>query len=134
MANRRTTKQAISAYDNDEFTDSSDIESAAQRSNKSVATKDMKRRGLVHIYNKEEKRTVMIAPMYRAYFGNIMHVSINGISCAVPCNGKPYVLPKTFADSVQRKLRAINEQQAKQKKFADVASNYERAPGELALY
>ena len=59
---------------------------------------------------------------------------INGISVAVPCNGKPYDIPETFAAEVFRRLRAINEQQQRQKRYSDVSSNVENAPGELALF
>lgn len=112
----------------------SDFESASHRVNSDVTIRDKKRKSLTQVYATEQKISVMVAPMYAAHFGKIMHVSINGISIAVPCNGKPYSIPKTFASEVHRRLRAINEQQQKQKRFADVASNYERSPGELALY
>ena len=76
----------------------------------------------------------MVAPMYAPYFGRNMHVSINGISISVPCNGRPYQVPKSFAMMVQGRLQAINEQHAKQSRFADINRNIESSPGELALY
>jgi hypothetical protein len=110
------------------------FEVVAHQANRSLLVKDMARKKLAHVYSKEPKVSVMVAPMYAAHFGRVMHVSINGISVAVPCNGMPYSIPKTFAEEVHRRLRAVNEAELKSKRFADVASNVERAPGELALY
>ena len=110
------------------------FEVVATRQNRSLLAKDMKRKRLASRYAAEEKRSVMVAPMYAPYFGKVMHVSINGISIAVPCNGQPYNIPKTFAEEVYRRLRAVNEAELKSKRFANVSANVERAPGELALY
>lgn len=112
----------------------SDFETASHRANSDVTVKDMKRKALGAVYNAEPKATVMIAPMYEAHFGKRMHVTLNGIACAVPCDGRPYSIPDSFAAEVQARLRAVNEQQAKQKRFSDIARNNESSPGELALY
>lgn len=111
-----------------------DFESATHRANSDVTVRDMRRKGLGAQYAAEKRYTVMIAPMYEAYFGKRMHVSINGISVSVPCDGRPYMVPESFACEVQARLRAINEQQAKQKRFSDIGRNNETSPGELALY
>jgi hypothetical protein len=110
------------------------FEVVATRQNRSLLLKDAARKKLAYRYNQQPKRSVMVAPMYAAYFGKVMHVMINGISIAVPCDGRPYDIPKTFAEEVYRRLRAVNEAELKSKRFADVASNVEKAPGELALY
>ena len=110
------------------------FEVVATRQNRSLLAKDMKRKRLAARYAAQEKRSVMVAPMYAPYFGKVMHVSINGISIAIPCDGQPYNIPKTFAEEVYRRLRAVNEAELKSKRFANVAANVERAPGELALY
>lgn len=110
------------------------FEVVAVKQNRSLLAKDMARKRLAHRYSQEPKRSVMVAPMYAPYFGKVMHVSINGISIAVPCDGQPYNIPKTFAEEVYRRLRAVNEAELKSKRFANVAANVERAPGELALY
>ena len=110
------------------------FEVVAHHQNRSLLVKDAARKKLAYEYSKEPKVSVMVAPMYAAYFGKVMHVMINGISIAVPCNGMPYSVPKTFAEEIHRRLRAVNEAELKSKRFADVASNVERAPGELALY
>ena len=110
------------------------FEVVATRQNRSLLQKDAARKKLAHIYNNEPKRSVMIAPMYAPYFGKVMHVMLNGISIAIPCDGQPYNIPKTFAEEVYRRLRAVNEAELKSKRFANVSANVERAPGELALY
>jgi hypothetical protein len=112
----------------------SSFEVVAHRQNRSLLVKDAARKKLAHIYEKEPKRSVMIAPMYAPYFGKVMHIMINGISIAVPCDGQPYNIPKTFAEEVYRRLRAVNEAELKSKRFANVSANVEKAPGELALY
>lgn len=111
-----------------------DLEAVSRHANSDVTVRDRRRKLLGRAYEAEPKTSVMIAPMYSAYFGKNMHVSLNGISVAVPCNGKPYSIPKSFAAVVQERLRAVNDQQTKQKRFSNIAANHERAPGELALY
>lgn len=111
-----------------------DFEKATHRVNSDVTVRDIRRKSLGAQYAAEKKFTVMIAPMYEAYFGKRMHVSINGISVSVPCDGRPYMVPESFAALVQSRLRAVNEQQAKQKRFSDIGRNNETSPGELALY
>ena len=110
------------------------FEDATHRANSDVTVKNMKRKALGSVYSAEPKVAIMVAPMYESYFGKVMNVAINGISCAVPCDGKPYTVPETFAAEVQARLRAINEQQAKQKRFSEIGRNNETSPGELKLY
>ena len=110
------------------------FEVVATRQNRSLLQKDAARKKLAHVYSNEPKRSVMVAPMYAPYFGKVMHVMLNGISIAIPCDGQPYNIPKTFAEEVYRRLRAVNEAELKSKRFANVSANVERAPGELALY
>lgn len=110
------------------------LEGAARNGNADIAMRDVRRKALGAEYDQEERKTVMIAPMYEAYFGKRMHVSINGISVSVPCDGCPYTVPESFAAEVQSRLRNINEQHAKQKRFSEVHRNYETSPGELQLY
>ena len=114
--------------------DSLDFTVHARRSNQTLLQKDHARKALAEVYRREPKKSVMVAPMYAAYFGKVMHVMINGISIAVPCDGRPYDIPKTFAGEVFRRINAINDQQSKAKRYSDVNSNIEGAPGELALF
>lgn len=114
--------------------DSLDFEVHARRSNQTLLQKDHARKSLAEVYRREPKRSVMVAPMYAAYFGKVMHVMINGISVAVPCDGRPYDIPETFAAEVFSRINAINDQQSKAKRYSDVNSNIEGAPGELTLF
>ncbi len=98
-----------------------------------VALKDKQRKSLAQQYAQEEKVSVMIAPMYAAYFGKVMKVELNGIPVAVPCDGRPYTIPKSYAAEVQSRLRMENDKQAKQKRFSECASNVESSPGALKL-
>ena len=114
--------------------DSLDFDVHARRSNQTLLQKDHARKALAEAYRREPKKSVMIAPMYAPYFGKVMHVMINGCSIAVPCDGRPYDIPETFAGEVFRRINAINDQQSKAKRYSDVNSNIEGAPGELALF
>ena len=114
--------------------DSLDFSVHARRSNQTLLQKDHARKALAEVYRREPKKSVMVAPMYAAYFGKVMHVMINGCSIAVPCDGRPYDIPQTFAGEVFRRINAINDQQSKAKRYSDVNSNIEGAPGELALF
>lgn len=117
-----------------ENADDLDFNVHARRSNQTLLQKDHARKALAEVYRREPKKSVMVAPMYAAYFGKVMHVSINGCSIAVPCDGRPYDIPQTFAGEVFRRINAINDQQSKAKRYSDVNSNIEGAPGELALF
>lgn len=114
--------------------DSLDFDVHARRSNQTLLQKDHARKALAEVYRREPKKSVMVAPMYAPYFGKVMHIMINGISIAVPCDGRPYDIPQTFAGEVFRRINAINDQQSKAKRYSDVNSNIEGAPGELALF
>ena len=114
--------------------DDLDFNVHARRSNQTLLQKDHARKALAEVYRREPKKSVMVAPMYAPYFGKVMHVSINGCSIAVPCDGRPYDIPKTFAGEVYRRINAINDQQSKAKRYSDVNSNIDGAPGELALF
>lgn len=111
-----------------------DLNVIARQKNHTLLQKDHARKALAERYKREPKRSVMVAPMYAPYFGKVMHIMINGISIAVPCDGRPYDIPETFAGEVFRRINAINDQQSKAKRYSDVSTNIEGAPGELALF
>lgn len=83
-------------------------------------------------YKSEDKKEITIAPMYAAYFGNIMTVMINGISVRVPCNGQRITVPETFAAEIERRLNAINTQLNREKVSANAAF-FEQSPGALEI-
>ncbi len=84
-------------------------------------------------YRKEDKVSVYLSPTYKPYFGNVMPVSINGITIYFPVDGTSHEVPKTFADEITAKRVAIDAIINKTGKMADIASNVESTPGELEL-
>ena len=47
-------------------------------------------------------------PQYAVYFGNVMRVTINGISIAVRVDGSTQKVPQTFADEIHRRRRLVD--------------------------
>ena len=107
---------------------------ATNNSDRSVATAEMKRKTLAKHYSEEEKVSVSISPLYKPYFGKVMTVTINGISCAVPVDGKSYSIPKTFAEEVEARMYKQDRLIEKKKGMSDVQNNLESSPGELTLF
>ena len=105
-----------------------------EESNRNVAKFEKGRRGLSEKFKKEEKVSVAIPPLYKPYFGKVMTISINGISCAIPVDGKTYTVPKSFAEEAKVRMFRQNEMLEKQRKLSDVQNNIESSPGELALF
>lgn len=95
---------------------------------------EKRRKDLLAEYKSEPKRGVYLSPMYRAYFGNVMQVSINGITIAFPVDGSVQEVPETFADEIEGRRRAIDAILNKQNLMASVGENFERTPGELNLF
>ena len=108
-----------------------EIEKTTQQS---VGQAEIKRRTLAAYYQKEDKIPVSISPLYKPYFGKVMTVTINGISCAVPVDGKTYKIPKTFAQEVEARKLKQDELLEKQKGMGNVQNNFESSPGELTLF
>ena len=95
------------------------------------------RRALASKFRNEEKVDIKIPPLYKPYFGRIMTVSINGISCAIPVDGKNYKVPKSFAEEAQIRMFKQDELLEKQERLTDSSknrNNFENYPGELALF
>jgi hypothetical protein len=81
----------------------------------------------------EKKVTVIGAPMYRAYFGNMMPISLNGIPIYVPLDGNRYEIPESYAYEFNARIRSVNEEIEMQKARSNIAANHETYPGELDL-
>lgn len=109
------------------------LDVVARQNNAEVAAKERARTSLAERYKAEEKVTVIGAPMYRAYFGNSMPISINGILVTVPLDGNRYNIPETFAGEFNARINSVNEELSWQKMASDVKSNHESYPGELDL-
>lgn len=95
------------------------------------ANKDLD--NLANRYRNEEKVPMAVSPLYRPYFGNVMKVSINGISIYMPIDNTTHNIPKTFADEIHSRIKAVDAIMKKQDKMADISRNLETAPGELPL-
>ncbi len=99
-----------------------------------VTIAEIRRRTLAEEYRKQEKIPVSISPLYKPYFGKVMTITINGISCAVPVDGKTYNLPKVFAEEVNARKYKQDRLIEKKKSMSNVQSNFESSPGELTLF
>lgn len=117
MANRKMTEADI-----------------VKESDVNVRKAEESRRRLGEQFRKEDKVPVSISPLYKPYFGKVMTVSINGISVAVPVDGKTYKVPRSFAEEVEIRKFRQDELMEKAKKLSDVQNNFESSPGELALF
>lgn len=95
---------------------------------------ELKRRELVKHYKNEEKVSVTVSPMYRPYFGNTMTVAVNGITVFIPCDGKPYNLPKTHATLVMSRIARVDDMLTRAEKLQNVKANVESSPGDLKFY
>lgn len=92
-----------------------------------------KRKQLVKEYTAEPRVPVVLAPQYAAYFGNIMRVTINGISIAVRVDGSTQKVPQTFADEIHRRRRKVDAILMKMKRMSNIQKNAEVTPGELTI-
>ena len=84
-------------------------------------------------YRNQEKVDISISPLYRPYFGNVMEIIINGVYCAVPVDGRTYKLAKSFANEAARRVKAVDAQNKRSERLADVQNNHENFIGELQL-
>ncbi len=105
-----------------------------KESNKNVAEAEAERRKLSEFFKKQEKVPVSISPLYKPYFGKVMTVTINGISCAVPVDGKTYKIPESFAEEVEIRKFRQDKLFEKKKHMSDIQNNFESSPGELELF
>jgi hypothetical protein len=86
---------------------------------------------LAREYAQEPKKPVSLAPFYAAYLGKVVRVSLNGISVFIPCNGRTYEVPESFAAELKGRVYRVNQSLNKQKKASDI--KFERYAGELKL-
>lgn len=101
---------------------------------KQVLNAEVRKKELHKLYKEEEKIPMYLSPMYRPYFGNVMRVMINGISIFFKVDGSSQVIPKTFADEVVRRRKAVDSILTKQNRMARIPENNESNPGELNLF
>jgi hypothetical protein len=103
-------------------------------SNRAVAEKEIERKALAKAFKTQDTAPVQVSPLYAPYFGKVMTVTINGISVAVPCDGKTYMVPASFAEEVLIRLNNQDELIQKKRKLGDVSNNFETSPGELQIF
>lgn len=104
-----------------------------QQANRELLNAEARKKQLLQHYRNQEKVPMYLSPMYRPYFGNVMQVSLNGISIFFKVDGSVQKIPKDFADEVTARRMAIDAILTKQSKMADISKNYESSPGELDL-
>lgn len=97
----------------------------------SVQALDVKRQKLVLNYKAETKVPVSISPFYAPYLGSTAMISLNGIAVYVPCNGRPYNIPASFAGVLYETIAQIDAAQRKAERMSNVKNNIEGAIGEL---
>lgn len=95
---------------------------------------EKKQKSLLAVYKAEEKVPVTVAPSYAKYFGRVMHVSINGISIGVRCDGNTVRLPESFATEVMRRMKEMDKYELRLQKMAKVTTNFETSPGQLNFF
>lgn len=105
-----------------------------KKANREFAEAQNRKKELLKTYKEEPKVAVYLSPMYRAYFGNVMRVSVNGISIYFAVDGSTQIVPQTFADVITERRIAIDSILNKQNMLADVHSNVETSPGEINLF
>jgi hypothetical protein len=99
-----------------------------------VQSVELQRRALLRHYKDEETIPVNISPMYAKYFGKVMTVSIQGITVAIPCDGKTRRYNKTHAIEALSRVRKIDASITRKERMKNIANNIESTPGELKFY
>lgn len=103
--------------------------------NREIATAAARKKELIRKYKKEKQVVTYVSPMYRPYFGNVMTVTINGISIRFPIDGSKQEVPATFADEIERRRRHVDNIEKKQKRMAAVKDNEDKGSiGSLSLF
>ena len=103
--------------------------------NREIARAAARRKELIKYYKDEKKVITYVSPMYRPYFGNVMTVTINGISIRFPVDGSKQSIPATFADEIERRRRNIDNIEKKQKRMASIKENEDKGSiGSLSLF
>lgn len=110
-----------------------EVQSAIALSNRKVAEAQKLLQVNAQRLKVEKKSPVTLAPMYQAYFGEVMTVTLNGLSIYVPVNGRTYQVPKSYAQIIQERRRRVDEHVMRAQRLSNVQSNFERTAGELVL-
>lgn len=105
------------------------VEAALEHVNERAAQKRMAAK-----YKQEKLVEVSISPMYAPEFSKNMPVVLNGVRVNVPVDGKNYKVPYSFALEIRNRIAAVDDKHKNLNRLSNVASNFERSPGELKLF
>lgn len=131
--NNTTSTPAVDIEKVEESLNRADV--AMIKQNREIAQAAARRKELIKYYKGEKKVVTYVSPMYRPYFGNVMTVTINGISIRFPVDGSKQEIPATFADEIERRRRNIDNIERKQKRMAAVRENEDKGSiGSLSLF
>ena len=115
-----------------------EVKTVPEKPEKSLEQKtlelDMRQKSLINIYKNENKIPVRVAPSYAKYFGRVMHVSINGISVGIRCDGNTVQLPESFATEVMRRMSEMDKYELRLSRMSKVTNNFESSPGQLNFF
>lgn len=95
--------------------------------------KEVQRKKLYDVYDKEEKVLVTVSPFYAPFLGNNVMISVQGISVYVPANGQPFKIPKTHAGLLYQSIAQIDARQLKLNRMANVQQNFEPTAGAMKI-
>lgn len=109
-------------------------ETASKKVQEASKGTEQKIKKLSKTYKEMEKETVVVSPMYRAYFGNSLHVAINTKTIYIPCDGTSYLVPKIFADRAREMITKVDEFILKKGRLGNISANVESTPGELQFF
>lgn len=105
-----------------------------KESDMAVKTAEQERKALARYFKGQDTVPVQVSPLYQPYFGKVMTVTINGTSIAIPCDGKTYQVPATFAEEVKVRIYKQDQLLMKKRRMSRVTDNFEASPGELQLF
>jgi hypothetical protein len=113
---------------------SAETREVAARESRSLASEERKTMELAKQLSEEDKVEIALAPSYRAYFGNVMTVGLNGITIYFPIDGRKYKVSKSFAAIIEGRRRSADDYMLRKNRLADVQNNVESYAGELKMY
>ena len=109
------------------------LQELAQENNQELKRLENQQKSLATRYKNEKKVTISISPMYAPHFGRVMPINLNGIYIGVPCDGRNYDIPESFAMEARQRIAHVDEQLIRNKRLSDVTNNSERYAGERDL-
>ena len=75
-----------------------------------VRQRQSKKKQMLEAFKKQDKVQVSGSPFYKPYFGEVMVIMLNGITTAVPLDGRPHEIPAAFADEFYTRIHRIDAQ------------------------